>query len=173
MTCGKVLYAVHDGTWVLRLTGDVRATWCSSLDALLEQLFADKSLHDIVIDLREATNIDSTMLGLLARIGVQSRGRLAQRPLVLEPNADVRRLLDSMCLDKVLTIVDNEAAAYKACALASQEIPEVNRSDAELCSQVTGAHRALMELDERNRAAFHDVVTTLEGQQDNGRSNLR
>lgn len=165
MTCGKVLYAVHDGTWVLRLTGDVRATWCSSLDALVERLYADPALKRVIIDLRETTNIDSTMLGVLARIGMQGRKRLGQCPVLVGPNADVHRLLDSMCLDKVLTIVDDEAAVLRVCEGASQEVPAVSRTDAEVCAQVTGAHRALMDLDERNRAAFHSVVTTLEDQQ--------
>ncbi|MFZ5724740.1 MAG: STAS domain-containing protein [Pseudomonadota bacterium] len=165
MNCGRVLYAEHDGTWVLRLTGDVRATWCSSLDALLERMFADTSLRSVVVDLRETTNIDSTMLGLLARVGVQTRKRLGRQPLLLSPRPDVRRLLDSMCLDKVLTIVDDEAARCACDAAKTLEIPAVDRTDAELCSQVTGAHRALMDLDERNRAAFHDVVTRLEDQQ--------
>lgn len=166
MNCGSVLYAEHDGTWVLRLTGDVRAPWCSPVDALLERLFADPALHSVVIDLRDATNIDSTMLGLLARIGVQARNRLGSMPLLLAPRPDVRRLLDSMCLDKVLKIVDDDEIARCACdGAVAHEVPAVERSDAEVCDKVTGAHRALMELDERNRAAFHDVVTRLEDQQ--------
>lgn len=161
MDCGKVLYAMHEGTWVLRLTGDVRATWCAALDALLERLFADGSLRNVVVDLRETTNIDSTMLGLLARIGVRSRDRLQQRPLLIAPNPDVRRLLDTLCLDKVLNIVDDATIARCECS----EVPAVERSDSEMCSQVTGAHRALMDLDERNQTAFRDVVATLEEQQ--------
>lgn len=170
MNCGSVLYAEHDGTWVLRLTGDVRAPWCSPVDALLERIFADPALRSVVIDLRETTNIDSTMLGLLARIGVQSRNRLGSQPLLLSPRPDVRRLLDSMCLDKVLKIVDDDVVARCVCDKAPdvREVPMVERSDAEVCDKVTGAHRALMDLDERNRAAFNDVVTRLEDQQREG-----
>lgn len=165
MNCGSVLYAEHDGTLVLRLNGDVRATWCSPVDALLERVFADAALRRVVIDLRETTNIDSTMLGQLARIGVQSRNRFGERPVLLAPRADVRRLLDSMCLDKVLKIVDDDELARCACDEARTEVPAVDRSDDELCDKVTGAHRALMDLDERNRAAFRDVVSHLEQQQ--------
>lgn len=161
MDCGKVLYAMHDGTWVLRLTGDVRATWCAALDALLERRFADVSLRNVVVDLRDTTNIDSTMLGVLARIGIRSRDRLHQRPLLVAPNPDVRRLLDTLCLDKVLNIVDDATLAGCECS----ELPLLERSNSELCSQVTGAHRALMDLDERNRNTFKDVVASLEEEQ--------
>lgn len=164
MSCGKILYAVHEGTWVLRLCGDVRATWCASLDSLLARLLADTTLRAVVIDLRDATNIDSTMLGVLARLSVRVRERLANLPLVVAPNPDIRRLLDSMCLDKVFTIVEQSGEAGCECA----ELPLEDRPDAEICRQVADAHRVLMDIDDRNRATFGAVVATLEEQQRDG-----
>jgi len=161
MSCGKILYAVHEGTWVLRLRGDVRATWCASLDGLLDRLFADNTLRAVVVDLREATNIDSTMLGILARLAVRVREKLAVAPLVVAPNPDIRRLLDSMCLDKVFAIVDHSAENSGDGA----ELLLVDKSDSEICRQVADAHRVLMDLDDRNRATFSDVVASLEDQQ--------
>jgi anti-anti-sigma factor len=161
MSCGKILYAVHEGTWVLRLRGDVRATWCLSLDSLIDRLLGDSALKAVVIDLHEATNIDSTMLGILARLAVRVRERLSVVPLVVAPSADVRRLFDSMCLDKVFTIVDESVAAGCECA----ELALVDKPDAEVCRQVADAHRVLMAIDDRNHATFRDVVATLEEQQ--------
>lgn len=161
MNCGNILYAFHEGTWVLRLRGDVRAPWCASLDALIEQAFSDSSLRAIVIDLHEATNIDSTMLGLLAKVAIRSRGCLAAPPLLLGPNDDIRRLLDSMCLQQVFRIVDADTEHSCECA----ELALVDRPESDLCRQIADAHRILMDIDERNRAAFHDVVATLESRQ--------
>lgn len=160
MQCGNILYAIHDGTWVLRLRGDVRATWCASLDALIDRLLADDALRAIVIDLHEATNIDSTMLGLLAKIAVKARGRLPDPPLLLSPGADVRRLLESMCLEKVFRIADARAPECEC-----RELAPVDRPESDLCRQVADAHRVLMEIDERNQAAFRDVVATLEARE--------
>lgn len=161
MSCGKILYAVHEGTWVLRLHGDVRANWCASLDGLLDRLLADNSMRAVVVDLREATNIDSTMLGILARLAVRVREKLVLPPVVVAPNPDIRRLLDSMCLDKVFTIVDQSGDLGCECA----ELALVDKPDAEICRQVADAHRVLMDIDDRNRATFRDVVATLEEQQ--------
>lgn len=161
MSCGNILYAMHDGTWVLRLRGDVRATWCASLDGLIDRMFADASLRAVVIDLHEASNIDSTMLGLLAKIAVRARERLVDPPLLLAPGEDVRRLIDSMCLQKVFRIADVSAAASCECA----ELALVDGSESDLCRQVADAHRVLMDIDERNRAVFRDVVATLEDRQ--------
>lgn len=161
MSCGKILYAVHEGTWVLRLRDDVRATWCTSLDALVERLLGDASLRAVIIDLRETTNIDSTMLGVLARLAVRLRERLTAPPVVVAPNDDLRRLLGSMCLEKVFTIVDESREAGCECA----ELAPVDTPESEVCRQVADAHRVLMAIDERNHATFRDVVATLEEQQ--------
>lgn len=160
MNCGRILYTADNGTYVLRLRGDVRASWCASLDAFLERMAADTGLRRVVVDLSGTTNVDSTTLGLLARIAIRARGRLETPPVLLSPNADVRRLLDSMCLDKVFTI---EQAG--ACGDEGNEIPAVDHSESDLCRQVAEAHRVLMDIDERNRAVFHDVVATIESQQ--------
>lgn len=161
MNCGKILYALHKGTWVLRLCGDVRAPWCASLDALIDQAYADESLRAIVIDLHGATNIDSTILGLLARIAIRARERLPDPPLLLAPNPDVRRLLESMSLQKVFRIAD--ASEEQACEC--RELALVDSPESDLCRQVADAHRVLMDIDERNRAVFHDVVASLEERQ--------
>jgi anti-anti-sigma factor len=161
MNCGNILYAMHEGRWVLRLSGDVRAVWCASLDELVDRMFAEPGLQAIFIDLREATNIDSTMLGLLARIAVRSREQLKCAPVLVGPNPDIRRLLDSMCFEKVFVIANDAAEAGCECA----ELPVVEKAESEVCRQIADAHRVLMDIDERNRATFRDVVASLESHQ--------
>jgi anti-anti-sigma factor len=159
MTCGKVSYAVRQGTWVLVLHGDVRATWCASLDALVQRMLADESLRRVIIDLRDTQNVDSTMLGMLAKIAIRTRERLAMPPLLVAPNADVRRLLESMCMERVFDIVVEVPADMPA---GGNELTAVERPESELCRQVAEAHRVLMDIDERNRATFGDVVAAIE-----------
>lgn len=164
MNCGQILYAVHDGTYVLRLRGDVRATWCPALDALLARMFADGTLRAVIVDLRETTNIDSTMLGLLAKIAIRCRARLDLQPVLVGPNADIKRLLESMCLDSVFSMADADKLAGYEC----KELPVLEMPEDEMCRQVADAHRVLMDIDERNRAVFRDVVATLDSQQRTG-----
>ena len=69
MDACKMQYAVHNGTYVLKLRGDVRVPVCTSLETFVEQrLLTDDSLRAVLIDLTETEAIDSTALGLLARI---------------------------------------------------------------------------------------------------------
>jgi len=159
MTCGTVSYAEQQGTWVLALHGDVRATWCASLDALVQRMQADPSLSAVVIDLRDTANIDSTMLGMLAKIALRTRERLQGRPVLVAPVDDVRRLLESMCLERVFDIAP---ALPEGVPLPRSELAAVDRPESELCRQVAEAHRVLMDIDERNRATFGDVVAAIE-----------
>lgn len=161
MSCGRILYTVHQGALVLRLDGDVRADWCASLDGVIERVLAVPGVKSLIVDLHAATNIDSTMLGVLARVAVRMRERSGGKPLAVAPGADIRRLLDSMCLDKVFNIVDQSRDAGCEC----RDVPRVERDDDELCRQVADAHRVLMSIDDRNFIAFRDVVAALEAQQ--------
>lgn len=49
-----------------------------------------------MIDLREATNVDSTALGFLAKVAMAVKGRLEQPPTIIADNPDVRQMLDVM-----------------------------------------------------------------------------
>ena len=68
MSTGRIQFAEQDGTFVLKFVGEVRLTLCSALDATIERIFTARNFTAIVIDLTETRSIDSTTLGLLARM---------------------------------------------------------------------------------------------------------
>ena len=68
MDNGKVLHASHDDIHVLRFIGDIRYTLSPSIDRFLKEIFSGSPPAGFVIDLTETDSIDSTNLGLLARI---------------------------------------------------------------------------------------------------------
>lgn len=155
---GKVLYAVHQGIYVLKLIGEVRVSLCATLDSFIETLFNDTRLHSVLIDLSEADMIDSTALGLLAKIAIQSSKRLNQKPCIISPRPDVSRVLDSMGFEKVFNIVHE--IPVKSPRMS--EVPAVPCSLGDTCNRVLEAHRILMEMNEKNRETFRDVVAALE-----------
>ena len=73
MTTGKIQFAEEQGTFVLKFIGDVRLTLCAALDSYIEKIFSVLSFESIVIDLTETECIDSTSLGLLAKLSILSR----------------------------------------------------------------------------------------------------
>jgi anti-anti-sigma factor len=155
---GKVLHASHDGVHVLRYIGDIRYILSPSIDRFLAGVFAGPKPAGFVIDLTETDSIDSTNLGLLARIAIRMQALDAPRVTLVSNRADINSVLTSMALDEVFSIVD--AAGEVAGPL--QELPPVDVNREVLAHTLIDAHRALMELNEHNREMFQDVVASME-----------
>ena len=155
---GKALYAVHQGTYVVKLIGEVRVPICSTLDAFIERMFADRQLTSVLIDLSETTVIDSTALGLLAKIAVQTRRRFHQKPLIISTQDDVTRILDTMGFEKVFNLVYEKPVRSPEMS----EIPKVPCDENSAFDKVLEAHRVLMDMNDHNRETFKDVVAALE-----------
>lgn len=158
MSAGKIQYAVIDGTYVLKFMGDVRLTLCSTLDAFAVQMFADEQFAQVIIDLSEADNIDSTSLGLLAKISIHSQKRFHCKPTIISPREDITRILLSMGFDQVFNLV----AELSALSEGLEELRCEGCNEDQAREKVLEAHRILMSLNEKNRLAFQDLVRALE-----------
>lgn len=156
--CGKALYAVHQGTYVVKLVGEIRVPICATLDSFIERLFHDPQLNSVLIDLSETHIIDSTALGLMAKVAIQMRKRFNQKPLIISTRPDISRVLSSMGFEKVFNIVHE--APVKSPTMS--EMPNVPCSQGSACEKVLEAHRILMDMNEKNRETFREVVAALE-----------
>jgi len=101
MADGKILFADKDNRWFVKLIGDVRYTISSGFAALLDELPRRPVPEDVVVDLSEAESIDSTNLGLLARIARHMFACCQRKPLMVCPNDDISQELCSMGFDDV------------------------------------------------------------------------
>jgi anti-anti-sigma factor len=158
MNDGKVLHASHDGIHVLRYIGDIRYILSPSIERFLEEVFSGPGPAGFVIDLTETDSIDSTNLGLLARIAMRMQVLGAPRVTLVSNRADINSVLTSMALDEVFDIVDDTGLV----ANATQELPQEDAGKETLARTLIDAHRALMELSEHNREMFRDVLASLE-----------
>ena len=158
MDNGNVLHASQDGVHVLRYIGDIRYTLSPSIDRFLEGIFSGPKPAGFVIDLTETDSIDSTNLGLLARIAKRMQTLAARRITIVSNRADINSVLTSMALDEVFDIVKDTGLETGA----AQEVPKENTDRETLARTLIDAHRALMELSEHNREMFRDVVASLE-----------
>ena len=80
MRTGHIYVADYEGTYVIRLVGDVRLTLCISFDQFIESTFVEGKAKAIIFDLRKALGIDSTTLGLMAKISIRARARGLPHP---------------------------------------------------------------------------------------------
>jgi len=158
MNDGKVLHAIHGGIHVLRFVGDIRYTLSPSLNRFLKEIFSVGPPAGFLIDLTETDSIDSTNLGLLARIAQRMKSLNGPRVTILSDRADINAVLTSMAFDDVFDIVNHTSLETGA----EQELAQQSAGKEALTRTVLEAHRALMELSEHNEEMFRDVVTTLE-----------
>ena len=163
---GRILHAERDGIHVLRLAGEVRYPLAPALDAWLRRLFEGGAApRGFVIDLAETEAIDSTHLGLLARVSKRLRQAGAPRAVIVTGRPDITEVLLSMGFDEEFQLVDAQGRpAAAALGGESETVAEGGgeADDAMLADTVLDAHRALIELNERNREQFADVVAALE-----------
>ena len=155
---GKIQFAEQSGTFVLKFVGEVRLTLCSALDATIEKIFAALNFTAIIIDLTEAQSVDSTTLGLMAKLSILSRQKVGLLPTVVTTNPDITRVLQSMGFDQVFNIVDTPLP----CPDCLADLPSQDQSEEVVKAKVLEAHRILMGLNDSNREAFHDLVSALE-----------
>ncbi|PAV49966.1 anti-anti-sigma factor [Pseudomonas sp. HAR-UPW-AIA-41] len=155
---GKIQFAEQSGTFVLKFVGEVRLTLCSALDATIEKIFAALNFTAIIIDLTEAQSVDSTTLGLMAKLSILSRQKVGLLPTVVTTNPDITRVLQSMGFDQVFNIVDTPLP----CPDCLADLPSQDQSEEVVKAKVLEAHRILMGLNDSNRDAFHDLVSALE-----------
>ena len=158
MTTGKIEFEEAQVTFVLKFIGDVRLTLCAALDAYIEKIFSVLTFKAIVIDLTETECIDSTSLGLLAKLSILSRQKVGFLPTLVSNHEDMNRLLQSMGFDQVFNIVSESTPTCEEL----QDLPAQMLSEDKVKHKVLEAHRILMDLNDSNREAFRDLVSALE-----------
>ncbi|NYS60924.1 STAS domain-containing protein [Vreelandella salicampi] len=159
---GRIKAAFESGVFVLKLSGDVRLTLCATLDSQAQQLAQTPGLKALMIDLREATNVDSTALGFLAKVAMAVKGRLEQSPTIIVDNPDVRQMLDVMGFARFFTLMQEPLA--ENLPTAEEELPEVPADEEGLRNRILEAHRILMHINDHNREQFQPLVEMLESQ---------
>ena len=155
---GRILVGSHDGVYVIVFEGDVRLTLCTTVDVYLEKMFKDENFRSVVVDLSQTENIDSTSLGLLAKLSIQADKRFNFRPTLISTQKDITRILLSMGFDEVFNLVETPLERKDQLA----ELPRMAASEGDVRQRVIDAHRTLMSMNEANREAFHDLVAELE-----------
>lgn len=161
MQSGKILVAQHEGTFVIKFVGDVRLTLCTTIDEFFGKMFSTPGFLGVVIDLSEAEGIDSTSLGLLAKLAIHAKKQYQLTPIIICPNPNITRLLNSMGFDQVFDIrQSNETLVDTGRNLG--ELPLLNADLSCIKEKIIEAHRILIDMNEHNRNEFSDLVATLE-----------
>jgi anti-anti-sigma factor len=154
-------YVEEGPTLILQLAGDVRHPLAPALDALLTRTFADSRLTHYVIDVNRVETIDSTCLGILARIARHLSQQGLDKPVIISSNPDITEVLRMVCFDQQFHILSNDTTEPTGL----QELGTLAVDERTRLELVLSAHRRLCAIDERNRAVFQDLISALENEQ--------
>jgi anti-anti-sigma factor len=158
---GRILVGDHDGIYVIRFEGDVRVTLCGSFDHYLDVMLADENFVSVLVDLSDAVAIDSTSLGVLAKLSLGVQRRNNRVPTLICNAPDILRILLNMGFDDVFAIVNDDYAAEQSLA----ELPvSSDLSEDEMRERVIEAHKVLMSMNAQNAETFKDLVSALEAE---------
>jgi anti-anti-sigma factor len=155
---GKILAASHNGAYVIRFEGDVRLTLCTSIDDYFQRMFDDPAFVSVWVDLCGAEGLDSTTLGLLAKLALTVKERFGFQPAIFSCDPGINRLIKSMGFQQLFDLREEVCGAPEE----TKEIPMVEGSESEVKEKVIEAHKILMELTPENRARFKDLLSVLE-----------
>lgn len=160
-TSGQIFAGIHETRLVLRFVGDVRLIWCVALEEYCSSVFANDDVTGFYVDLSVASNLDSTTLGVLAKLGIMAKKRLESQPVMHFVTSDIERLVNCMGFNKVFHIVK----ADDALDVDDSDLHELDSRDCcedVMRDSVINAHKTLMELSDENKKKFQDLVNTLE-----------
>lgn len=158
MSPGQILVADHQGVYVIKLKGDVRLTFCISFDQFIDSMLADPALISVLFDLSEAEAVDSTTLGLMAKISLLGQEKRNITPVILATNPGIKRILTSMGFTDIFTIVDHLDVDLSA----SRSLCCNDHDERLVKERVIEAHKILMGLNQQNAETFRNLVHMLE-----------
>jgi anti-anti-sigma factor len=155
---GEIYYGKQGRTYIIKFIGDIRYDTSScALDNFLKHLFDQDDFNQIAVDLSEATNIDSTNLGLLAKIAAFVHRHFNCKPFLVSTNDDVNRVLDSMDFDDVF----ERCGDCARCPENAQRVEHCEASKGQMARIMLDAHTVLCNISEHNRKEFQSVVGAL------------
>jgi len=158
MRPGQILVADHAGIYIIKMTGDVRLTLCISFDQFIDVMLAAPNFSSVLFDLSDAEAVDSTTLGLMAKISLLAQEKRNITPVILATNASIKRILDTMGFADIFRIVDK----LDVDIAPEKPLTEVECGEQQVKEKVLEAHKILMGLNEQNRETFKNLVAMLE-----------
>lgn len=153
-----VTHAERNGVHVFRYFGKIDYMSAPAIQRFLDDLIEHGHIAGVVFDLTCADALDSTSLGLLARVNERVRDVSSSESMIVSKTGDIADVLYSMGFDQSFDMVtESEAPAAPA-----RDIDCPRPTQAELHKTMLEAHRALVRLSEAGRLQFQDVVACLE-----------
>lgn len=154
-----IQYGQQESLFCVRLQGKLTHCIGNELSVVQRLIESDQRIECVVINAVKVSYLDSTCLGILAKIARCMIERQCPQPNLVVVNEDLELILMSIGFDTIFAITKTPVHKMIGTHPLGHTFPDTCLSKDE---QILDAHRELIELSERNRAEFSDLVEMLE-----------
>lgn len=130
----------------------------SGFGKFISEILKDHKVTEMLLDLTECTYLDSTNLGLIAAISIGITSRGFEKPVLLVSTLEMKEALCNVGFEKIFYLVERGESAE----VEFTHIISYNATQEEKKEEILSAHRTLLEMNDKNRETFKDVVKYLE-----------
>lgn len=158
-----VYYSFSGTSCIIRLIGDMKyTTVASDFEVFIDALLEKEDIKDVIVDMRECTYIDSTDLGILARVAITQVQRQAPKPIIVHEEASrIVKTIEEIGLGRIFNLMTS-------IDLAESDFTEIDsaeeKSELALAKMMVSAHQQLVDVDEANREKFSSVIDFMENE---------
>ena len=162
MTEGNYYYNITNKRCFIKLVGHVHYSNSAGFEQFVADIINKGIIDNILIDLSETTGIDSTNLGLVAKLANYTISSHKKKITLITANPDVTTILDSMGFFEVSVIVEElPNGNYEL-----DEIDNISQDQQDMTKMMLDAHKELIKVSEQNKDIFKNIVDMLQKEVD-------
>ncbi len=158
----KILFAESENECFIKIIGKITYSNNTGFDDFINKYIKAKESIKVLIDLSETTYIDSTNLGIIGRIAELMYTRKTDKPVIISTRAKITDILRTMGFHEFFIIVKDSINFSDEL----KNIPKVDEAAKERALTILKAHQTLMNMNDKNKNTFKNVVEVLKNQID-------
>lgn len=152
---GNIFYSLDTEKATFILEGKMRYPSFQGFLELVDYACNIEKPRDFLIDLNHISFIDSTNLGILAKIANYANSKSLNKPSIFCSNEDIKIILNSMGFDQYFNIIEDTLSIEKSMKKLSGEYKPDKRV-------VLDSHKTLSNMNEENNEKFSNLINQLE-----------
>ena len=150
------LYVNIEGRYIFKILGKATMKNSKNLSDFIDLNFDE--IVDLSFEMSETIYMDSTFLGMIAKIAIELKTKKNKKLVVLNPSQEAKGFLKQTGITKFIDIINEEeikSESLKAISL------ETNDNMNDKSRYILEMHEVLMNLNDENKKVFQSVVDAM------------
>ncbi|CAM3440604.1 STAS domain-containing protein [Pseudostreptobacillus hongkongensis] len=150
------LYVNIEGRYIFKILGKATMKNSKNLSDFIDLNFDE--IVDLSFEMSETIYMDSTFLGMIAKIAIELKTKKNKKLVVLNPSQEAKGFLKQTGITKFIDIINEEEIKSESLEAISLETND-NMNDKS--RYILEMHEVLMNLNDENKKVFQSVVDAM------------